>query len=68
MKHRLQVLAEQPTREETFTPSTALLPTQHEDKKFVVTETDQDLLQVELDWPPRTTTTSRSTSPSPTVR
>jgi hypothetical protein len=51
MKHRLQVLSEQPTREETFKPGTALLPTQHEDKEFVVTETDQDLLQVELDWP-----------------
>ncbi len=50
MKHRLQVLAEEPTREETFTAGTALLPNQHEDKEFVVTETDQDLLQVELDW------------------
>ena len=51
MKHRLQVLSEEPTREQSFTPGTALLPTQHEDKEFVVTETDQDLLQVELDWP-----------------
>ncbi|HEU4912246.1 MAG TPA: M14 family zinc carboxypeptidase, partial [Actinomycetes bacterium] len=51
MKHRLQVLSEQPTREETFKPGTALLPTQHEDKEFVVTETDAELLQVELDWP-----------------
>ncbi len=51
MKHRLQVLSEEPTREETFTAGTALLPGQHEDKEFVVTETDQDLLQVELDWP-----------------
>ncbi len=51
MKHRLQVLSETPTREETFTASAASLPTQHEDKEFVVTETDQDLLQVELDWP-----------------
>jgi hypothetical protein len=51
MKHRLQVLSEEPTREETFKPGTALLPTQHEDKEFVVTEADQDLLQVELDWP-----------------
>ncbi len=51
MKHRLQVLSETPTREETFKPGTALLPTQHEDKEFVVTETGQDLLQVELDWP-----------------
>lgn len=51
MKHRLQVLAEEPTREQTYTPSTVLLPTQHEDKEFVVTETDQDLLQVKLDWP-----------------
>ncbi len=51
MKHRLQVLSETPTREETFKPGTALLPTQSEDKEFVVTEADQDLLQVELDWP-----------------
>jgi hypothetical protein len=51
MKHRLEVLAEQPTREQTYTASTALLPNQHEDVEFVVTETDQDLLQVELDWP-----------------
>jgi hypothetical protein len=51
MKHRLEVLAEEPTREETYTASTASLPTQHEDVELVVTETGQDLLQVELDWP-----------------
>ncbi|MGB9376157.1 MAG: M14 family metallopeptidase [Mycobacteriales bacterium] len=51
MKHRLQVLAEKPTREETYKPSKTLLPTQYEDKEFVVTETDQDLLKVNLDWP-----------------
>ncbi|MGH8970632.1 MAG: M14 family metallopeptidase, partial [Actinomycetes bacterium] len=51
MKHRLQVLAEEPTREQTYTASRALAPTEHEDVEFVVTETDQDLLQVELDWP-----------------
>ena len=51
MKHRLEVLSGTPTREETFTPSQALLPTQYEDKEFVVTETGQDLLQVTLDWP-----------------
>jgi hypothetical protein len=51
MKHRLEVLSEEPTREQTFTSSSVLLPTQSEDKEFVVTETGQDLLQVELDWP-----------------
>jgi hypothetical protein len=51
MKHRLEVLAEEPTREQTYTAGTASLPTQHEDVEFVVTETGQDLLQVELDWP-----------------
>ena len=50
-KHRLQVLAEEPTREQTYTASKASLPTEHEDVEFVVTETDQDLLQVELEWP-----------------
>ena len=50
-KHRLQVLAEEPTREQSYTASKALLPTEHEDVEFVVTEPDQDLLQVELDWP-----------------
>ncbi|MGH8894354.1 MAG: M14 family zinc carboxypeptidase [Actinomycetes bacterium] len=51
MKHRLQVLSETPTREQTYTASKALLPTEHEDVEFAVTETGQDLLQVELDWP-----------------
>jgi hypothetical protein len=50
MKHRLQVLAEEPTREETYS-GTAALPTEHQDVEFVMTETGQDLLQVELDWP-----------------
>ena len=62
-----QVLAEEPTPEETFTAGRALLPNQHEDKEFVVTETDQDLLQVELDGRPPTTTTSRSTTGRPTA-
>jgi len=51
MKQRLQVLSEEPIREQSYTPGTPLLPTQHEDKEFIVTETTADLLQVELDWP-----------------
>jgi hypothetical protein len=51
MKHRLEVLSETPTREETYTASRPLTPTEHEDVEFVVTEAGQDLMQVELDWP-----------------
>ena len=45
------MLADEPSREQTYTASKAALPNEHEDVEFVVTETDQDLLQVELDWP-----------------
>jgi len=51
MKHRLQVLSEVPTREETFTASGPSAVGEHEDVELAVTEPDQDLLQVALDWP-----------------
>ncbi|HEX5511782.1 MAG TPA: M14 family metallopeptidase, partial [Actinomycetales bacterium] len=50
MERRQQVLAEEPTRSQTFTSSTPLLPTQSADVEFVVSETDQDALVVDLDW------------------
>ncbi|MFP5335811.1 MAG: M14 family metallopeptidase [Actinomycetes bacterium] len=51
MERREEVLASQPTRSQTWTASTVSLPTQHEDVEWQVTEADQDLLVVDLDWP-----------------
>jgi hypothetical protein len=45
-----EVLASEPTHSETFTSSTPLAPTQHEDVEFVV-DAPADLMEVSLDWP-----------------
>jgi len=45
-----EVLASEPTYSETFTSSTPLLPTQHEDVEFTV-DAPADLMEVSLDWP-----------------
>ena len=45
----VKLLAEEPTRSETFTGTVP--PTASVDHEFVVTETDQEVLQVDLDWP-----------------
>jgi len=45
----IMLLSEEPTRSETFTGTAA--PLGSVDHEFVVTETDQEILQVELDWP-----------------
>ncbi|UUZ61513.1 pre-peptidase C-terminal domain-containing protein [Nocardioides sp. B-3] len=45
----VKVLAEEPTRSETFTGTAA--PTTSVDHDFTVTETDREILQITLDWP-----------------
>jgi hypothetical protein len=45
----VKLLAEEPTRSETFTGTAA--PTTSVDHELVVTEADQEIMQVELDWP-----------------
>ena len=45
----VKLLNEEPTRSETFTGTAA--PTASVDHEFVVTEADQEILQVVLDWP-----------------
>ncbi|PVG84395.1 carboxypeptidase [Nocardioides gansuensis] len=45
----VKLLAEEPTRSETFTGTVTPLATA--DHEFVVTETDQEIMQVTLDWP-----------------
>ena len=45
----VKLLAEEPTRSETFTGTVP--PTASVDHELVVTETDQEVLQVDLDWP-----------------
>ena len=45
----IKVLGEEPTRAETFSGTAA--PLTSVDHEFEVTETDQDILQVVLDWP-----------------
>ncbi len=45
----VKLLAEEPTRSESF--SGTVPPLGHVDHEFVVTETDQEILQVLLDWP-----------------
>ena len=45
----IKLLDEEPTRAETFTGTAA--PTSSVDHEFVVTEADQEIMQVELDWP-----------------
>jgi murein tripeptide amidase MpaA len=45
----IQLLNEEPTRAESF--SGTVPPLGHNDHEFVVTETDQEILQVVLDWP-----------------
>ncbi len=51
MKHRLDALRDQPTREQTYSSTAPIAPLEHQDVEFVVTETDQNLLKVDLDWP-----------------
>ncbi|GAA1448461.1 M14 family zinc carboxypeptidase [Mycobacterium cookii] len=45
----VKLLAEEPTRSETFTGTVA--PGTSVDHELVVTETDQEILHVDLDWP-----------------
>ena len=45
----VKLLEEEPTRSETFTGTAA--PGSSVDHELVVTETDQEILQVDLDWP-----------------
>jgi murein tripeptide amidase MpaA len=45
----IKLLAEEPTRTETFTGTPP--PAGSVDHEFVVTETDQEIMQVTLDWP-----------------
>lgn len=45
----VKLLGEEPTRSETFTGTAA--PTTSVDHELVVTEADQEIMQVELDWP-----------------
>jgi hypothetical protein len=50
-ERRLKTVAEEPTRTQTYT-DTAPTPIEgHKDVEFVVTETGQALLQVDLTWP-----------------
>ncbi|MBW3575916.1 MAG: zinc carboxypeptidase [Actinobacteria bacterium] len=52
MEHRLRILAEEPTREETFRESAVVwLPGDHRDVVFAMPETDVGALRVTLDWP-----------------
>jgi hypothetical protein len=45
----VKLLAEEPTRSETWSGTAA--PASSVDHELVVTETDQEILQVDLDWP-----------------
>ncbi len=45
----VKLLGEEPTRSETFTGTAP--PTSSVDHEFVVTEADQEVMQVDLDWP-----------------
>ncbi len=45
----IELLGEEPTRQETFTGTVP--PASQVDHEFEVTETDQEILQVLLDWP-----------------
>jgi hypothetical protein len=52
MEHRLEVLAEQPMREETTTRTAVVwAPGDHVDIPFPMAETNVDVLNVTLDWP-----------------
>ena len=51
MEHRVRVLAQEPTREETFSHTTAWKPGDHVDIPFSMPETDVGALKVNLDWP-----------------
>jgi hypothetical protein len=52
MEHRVRILAEQPTREETTTKTAVVwLPGDHVDIPFSLPETGVGALKVNLDWP-----------------
>jgi hypothetical protein len=51
MEHRVRILADEPTREETFTWAGAWLPGDHVDFDFSMPETGVGALKVNLDWP-----------------
>jgi hypothetical protein len=52
MEHRLNVLADEPLREETTTKSAVIwAPGDHVDIPFSMPETNVDVLKVTLDWP-----------------
>ena len=51
MEHRVRILAEEPTRQETFTWTGVWLPGDHVDFDFSLPETNVGALKVALDWP-----------------
>jgi murein tripeptide amidase MpaA len=51
MEHRLEVLADEPLREETTTRNVIWAPGDHVDIPFAMPETNVDVLKVDLDWP-----------------
>ena len=51
MEHRVQVLAQAPTREQRFEWAGAWLPGDHVDFEFSMPETGVGALKVNLDWP-----------------
>jgi hypothetical protein len=51
MEHRVRILADEPTREETFNWAGAWLPGDHVDFEFSLPETNVGALKVNLDWP-----------------
>jgi len=50
-ERRKKTTAAEPTRTQTFSGTAPTALEGHKDVEFVVTETDQALLQVDLDWP-----------------
>jgi hypothetical protein len=51
MEHRVRILAEEPTRQQTFNWTGAWLPGDHVDFDFSLPETNVGALKVKLDWP-----------------
>ena len=51
MEHRVRILAEEPTRQETFEWTGVWLPGDHVDFDFHMPETGVGALKVNLDWP-----------------
>jgi hypothetical protein len=52
MEHRVRILADQPTRQETTTRTAVVWPPgDHVDVPFSLPETNVGALKVNLDWP-----------------